>query len=274
MNRDAVLKGLEAYPAQREILLRLEELLLADERIEGVALRGLVAEGRSDHYSELDLLVTVRDEAFDQVVAEPESFFQQAGQLSYWFLSARGESRLFAAVFEGMLEVDVAYLRASALQAQPGERYWVVLKDRSGWLAVVAEESAKLSPPAPPRVDRPDDRFWLWVYRTMASVDRGDLWYAWAMLNGIRQLLMQLIAEADGHPLVSLKQYHRRIDRTDERWLAATVCSLQPKAILQALSAATGLYVSLRARRGVEPAKLQAETHIRRILQTLLVRTH
>lgn len=275
MSGIASLKGLESFPERRRLALRLEELWGADPAVKGVALRGSVARGDADHFSDLDFVVVVADEAYLEVLSRREEFFRQAGALAYWFVSPHRAPEIFVGVYEGLEEVNACYVQLSKLEPEPSDSPWVVLKDQTdGWLTAVARESEQLALPMPEPVSRPDDKFWLWAYRTIVRVQRGELWHAMHMLEAIRELLIRLLTEQARKPWQTLRHFPRVLDKTDERWLAATVCALEPRAILTALSAAMGLYTSLRARRGESPTDARSETQVKRLLQNALMHQH
>jgi len=268
------LKALQAFPAQRELAMRLEGLFQADERIAGVILRGSVGRGDNDKFSDLDFTVAVVDDQLEAVLADREWFFRQAGNLAYWFLSATEHPRIFVGFYEGMVEVNAVYTRLTDVEPAPGEKGWVVLKDSTGWMGEVAAESARLAAERPSPVERADERFWLWAFRTAGRVQRGEYWHAWDMLNDIRVLLMDLLIEDAGRACLGFRQFPKLLSRSDERWLASTICRLDGPEILGALSSAVGLYTTLRARRGGQPVNQKLENQIRRMLQETTVHRH
>jgi len=62
------------------VLSRFVDACSADDRIVAACLRGSRARGEADEYSDLDLCVITRDEAFENVMAERAEFVRQLGE--------------------------------------------------------------------------------------------------------------------------------------------------------------------------------------------------
>jgi hypothetical protein len=62
------------------VVSRFVEACSADDRVVAAFLCGSRARGEADEYSDLDLCVITRDEAFESVMAERAAFVRQLGE--------------------------------------------------------------------------------------------------------------------------------------------------------------------------------------------------
>ncbi len=67
------LAALERLPKHRGLLERAVARFRDDDRVSGLVLGGSLARGDADFYSDVDLYVISRDEAFDAVFAERDA---------------------------------------------------------------------------------------------------------------------------------------------------------------------------------------------------------
>jgi predicted nucleotidyltransferase len=220
-----------AVAAQAAVLARLLDAADADVRIRGLQLKGSLARGAADEYSDVDARLWVADEGYAQMLRDLPSLARGLGETLDILFETPASPFLFVQFVDGV-QLELATWRASDAKGSfAGE---VVLLDRDGCLA-------GSSVPAPPW----DVRLWVgWAWMRLFDVDkylrRGSLWEALLKLEEARVLLLQhhaaehglrdpqlgltSILDFDGPLPARLEETVARLDATDLR-RAAHVCA-------------------------------------------------
>jgi predicted nucleotidyltransferase len=178
------------------VIGRLVESCGADDRVAAVFLGGSVARGEADEYSDVDLCVIVRDEAYADVIAARDAFVRAIGEPL--FLEDFGNDHMAFAILAGGTELELHFFRAGDLGAiRPGPHR--VLLDKDGILAGVTF--------ALPETDRAaqleqlrEILFWFWhdVGHFATAIGRGQLWWAAGQLEQLRACCVNLVRIEQG----------------------------------------------------------------------------
>ncbi|MFI9488443.1 nucleotidyltransferase domain-containing protein [Promicromonospora sp. NPDC052451] len=212
----------------------------SDSRIVGVAAGGSVANGVPDEYSDVDLVLAVEDDAFDQVMRERLALIEAWSPLVAGFTGEHvGEPRLIITLMgPEALHVDFKFVRYTDFTSRVDELQ--VLWERDGRLSTALAATS----PSPPRLDLQwiDDRFWVWIHYGATKLARGELFEAIGFISYLRETVFgPLIQYRHG----KLLQGVRRLETTDPdaaRALEATVCGRDTGEIGRALLACVDLY--------------------------------
>ena len=224
---------------------RAEPVLRADKRLIGVLAAGSAISGEMDEYSDLDLILVVRDDDYDALFADRAAYPARIPGLISSFIGYHvGEPRLVITLFEDpLVHVDFKFAKLESL----GDRIEtpVALIDEAGVLrARLAAGTA-----AWPNRDAQwfEDRFWTWMHYGAVKIARGELFEALGFLADVRKLVLgPLLARRHGRNQREI----RRIETLDPEFAArmrATICGLDRDEAWAALHAAMTLYVELRA---------------------------
>lgn len=242
--RDAVSAVLPV--ALRERLDSIVEVAVDDARISAVLVAGSAATGTTDAWSDLDLVVVCREEAWPAILDERVAFAARAGALLEAFTGEHvGEPRLLICLYgPPLVHVDLKFVTADALAERVDEPR--VLFDRDGEAArALAAGTAHYPPPDLPWIEA---RFWIWVHYAATKLGRGECLEAAQMLAWLRWRALGPLAllEAGATP----NGLRRLETATPARaaQIAATFCAPDARAIGQALQHTAALYVELRAR--------------------------
>ena len=246
------LPGLDGLLEHRKLLERAVARLWDDARVMGLVVGGSLAHGVADLYSDVDLYVVVRDEAFDEVFAYRDALVEAVGSPLFGFDvdPMPGGSTDHIVVYEGPVKFDLMYLKESDLEPAPKWIGCVVLKDATGHVGEVVAHSEGLAPPRPTSEEllNLNQEFWIRCWYVFGKIERGELWEALDGLHSIRSLallpMMDWAAER-------LHEGYRRLEsKTDARAasrLMATVAAVEPEALYAALEAEIELFRRLRA---------------------------
>ncbi|MDP2314006.1 MAG: hypothetical protein Q8P41_13950 [Pseudomonadota bacterium] len=214
--------------------------LAADPRIRALLLGGSAVTGGMDHWSDLDTIVVVADDAAESLCAEHPAVVARLGPLLTAFRGTHlGEPRLLLCLYDTpLLNVEVKFMaeRELATLTTPATVYW-----SRGPAPTLP------SPVAPKAFDVQwcADRVPLWPHYIGRRLGRGELFEVAASLDFLRtRVLAPLVALEAGTPPRGV----RRIEETGSPRLAAlarTLAPYEPAALGAAALAAFELAYSL-----------------------------
>lgn len=220
-----------------------------DARFVGVAAAGSIANGSPDEHSDIDLVLAVEDDAFDEVMRERMDLIASWAPLVAGFTGEHvGEPRLIISlVGPPVLHVDFKFVRLSDAAARIDEVR--VLWERGGRLTAHLADA----PPTPPQLDLQwiEDRFWVWVHYGASKLARGELFELIGFLAFLRETVFgPLILHRHGRPLQGVRRLEA-IDLAASAQLEATLCGHDRIDALRALRACIELYRRWSAETGL-----------------------
>jgi predicted nucleotidyltransferase len=180
------------------VIEQLVESCVADDRVAALFLGGSLARGEADEYSDIDLCVIVRDEAYADVIAGRDAFVRAVGEPL--FLEDFGHDHMAFAILTGGTELELNFFRAHDLAAiRPGPHR--VLLDKDGILTGVTFASPESDREAQLEQLR-QILFWFWhdVGHFTAAIGRGQLWWAAGQLEQLRACCVTLVRIEQGGP--------------------------------------------------------------------------
>ena len=243
---------MDHLPEHRSLLRRAFARFRDDDRVPGLVLGGSLARGDADLYSDVDLYVVSRDEAFDAVFAERDAAAEAIGDplLRFAVDPVPGGSTDFIVTYPGPVKLDLMYHRESEVEPGPKWKDKKVLKDDSGTLVAVVSRSEGPGKglPAPEPLAELEQRFWTLCWYVFGKISRGELWEALDGVHAIRgEILLPLIDRTAGRPHEGYRRLERKLDPETLASLAATVAPVRPEALYAALRAEMSLFRDLRA---------------------------
>jgi RimJ/RimL family protein N-acetyltransferase/predicted nucleotidyltransferase len=243
-----VSRAIQPPPHHQAILDRFIAACQADERVVAAFLGGSYARGTADAYSDLDLGLITTDEAYEGFLAEREAFIRRLGE-PVFLEDFDLPHNVFFILADGA-EGELALGRESQFQHIHGGPHRVLL-DKKGILAGVvfpwrtaphAEQVETLR--------RLITWFWHDLSHFITAMGRGQLWWAHGQLEELRLTCINLArlrknfsAAADGYEKVEQVLPIEQLSP-----LQATLCPLQPSAMLQAARVIVGFYQELAPR--------------------------
>lgn len=172
-----------AIAPQAAVLQRLLRLAEADDRIRAFRIRGSVARGTADEYSDLDTRMWITDDDYEETIAGLPELVRSIGPTVDILFETPGSPYLFVQYTTGV-QLELSTARAS--DSSDPDRGVVVLLDRDGLLVQPDTE----------REPAWDEKLWLgWAWMALADVDkylrRESLWEALTTLEKARSLLLR-----------------------------------------------------------------------------------
>ena len=215
----------------------------ADERVVAATLIGSHARGAADEYSDVDFGVMVTDEAFEAFVAEKDRFVRLLGE-PLQQEDFDHPNIVFAILSDGT-QVEILFYRESDFELDGPYR---VLLDRKNLLEVGAGRAE--GPSETERVEtvrRQVDWFWHDLTHFIAAMGRGQLWWAHGQLDELRRTCLNLarLREDPSAPAEGFEKVDTALGPDQLARFEATLCPLEPRAMLEAALAIVDLYRDL-----------------------------
>lgn len=233
-------------PAHAAFLARALAAVAADPRVEALLAGGSYVHGGMDAQSDLDLVLVVRDEAYDALLAGRRAFAERLGALVGAFGGDHvGEPRLLICLYrDPLLHVDWKIVTADDLDRRVERPAILFARDRAALEARL--DAATIGWP-----DRDADwfeqRVWIWLHYAATKWARGEYYETLGIVAFLRdQILGPMLARRAGLPQRGVRRIEA-LGLDPEGRLAATLAGHDRTALRAALDAAIALYADLRA---------------------------
>lgn len=198
-------------PAYHDLFARVVEAVRDDQRIRGVWLSGSLARGTADPGSDLDLLLAVRDEDFEEFTADWRDWLSGITAVLVGNEIPRSQL-IFYALTEDMCRIDGVIEPVSRVPDSP-HRTRVVVLDRDGLDDRVPAADRGRSPDAD-KITMIITEFWRQQAIFPAMLDgRQDLLSALLGIENAWQMLYDVFVESNQPlPPMGLKQVSSKLD--------------------------------------------------------------
>lgn len=197
------------HPDPQPFIDRFVEACSNDDRIVAAFLGGSLAGDRADAFSDVDLCVITRDDAYDDVVDDRSSLIERLGQAV--FVEDFGHSEVVSFVLTDGTEAEIFFGREGALhELRPGRHR--TLFDRGGILEGVTFEAERADPEELEDVLRRTlSWFWHELSHFVKAIGRDQPWWAAGQLEALRDHCVNLVrieqgAEAGDEPYWKLDE--------------------------------------------------------------------
>ena len=233
-------------------LRRAMDVLRADARFVGLAVGGSYLDGTMDEWSDLDLVIAVEPDEFEQVMLDRREIASRMGTVLTSFTGEHvREPRLLICLYEDpLLHVDLKFVRLPDLSSRVEDP--AVLWERDGRMSdALRVGTARFPQPRPAWID---ERIWVWVHYVAAKVGRGELFEACASLSFLReQVLGPMALAVEGKRPSGVRKIEQYVPDVVPR-MRETLGTYDAAGCTAALRAAVALYRELRPQLAPLPA--------------------
>jgi hypothetical protein len=232
--------------ATQAFIKRFVAVCEADVRVAALLLIGSRASGRSDRFSDLDLLLVTTDAAYDAVLAGREELLRSLGEPQ--LLEDFDIPGIAFVMYADGVDLELNFARVGDLRLAAPHR---VLLDKADVMEGVVQVPAK-------EVDRERLRrqlHWFWhdLSHLITALGRGHTWWAYGQLDDLRRSCLNLaLMVAD--PTAEPEGYWKAdalVPADDLAELAATRVPAEQAAMLEAAR----VLLAFHRRRGRELAE-------------------
>lgn len=250
---------------------RAREWAEADPRLAGLAVGGSWGEGRSDRWSDLDMIFVAYPEHAEAVLNDRGKIARQLGDLLVSYKDEEREPRLMICLFdEPLLHIGIKVVTLDGFAERVEDPQ--VIFERDTALSDILAVTRGFYPV--PGMQWVEDRFWLWMHYAALRLGRGELLELADHLSYIRnQALGSLLLIQHGKAPRRVRRAEKDLPPEAFAKLQRTVGAYDRQALIDAIYATIELYRDLRTNAGLHGQDLlihqQAETRVLELLAEL-----
>ena len=228
----------------RQFLAQAIPKLAGDARIIGVAASGSYADNSLDEFSDLDLVIAVEPQQFEDILQDRRAIAASLGDLVAGFTGEHvGEPRLLITLYgPEALHVDFKFVKVedAAIRVEEPTILWA----RDARLEAALQQGKGQYPKADAQWI--EDRFWVWIHYAGAKIGRGEYFEALEFLSFVRsQVLGPLALQAAGYDARGVRRIEQLLPAFAEK-LKSTLALPEKESLLAATEQVAKLYLDLR----------------------------
>ncbi|KQY50744.1 hypothetical protein ASD46_23375 [Rhizobium sp. Root491] len=222
------------------------EATASDERMIALLIGGSYIHGGFDEHSDLDFVVVVKNESYEDVMASRLAFAESLPNFVNAFTGEHvGEPRLLICLYgPPLLHVDLKFVLMSDFDKQI-ERRAVLFARKPEEIEALILSAEPVWPNLPAQWF--EERAWIWLHYAVTKLLRGELYEAIGMLAFFReQILGPLIYRRAGKNQRGVRRLEALGPDLHGR-LVDTIASYDATAVRDAIEASIDIYLNLRA---------------------------
>ena len=237
------------YPASlpathRALLDTIVSTLSQDPRKVAIGASGSYASNTMDQYSDLDLVIAIEPNDYDQVMCQRFQLVEDITGFIAGFTGEHvGEPRLIIALYEpDLVHVDFKFvsLEDAAQRVDDTQIVW----QRDPRLAEIYKNSDYTYPA--PTIQWVEDRFWIWIHYGTGKIARGEYFEAMEFLSFLRTTVLSPLALSQNNMTPSgVRSIETRLPVFAKK-LADTIATPEKTSLVSAYRHCIALYLSLR----------------------------
>ncbi len=239
-----------------------------DPRILGVAVGGSILLDAVDEFSDIDLVVYVDPEHYEEVLEQRLEIVGKIGSLIQGFTGEHvGEPRLLICLYgPPLLHIDYKFVSMSDIRDKVENP--IIVWERDHKISnLLFQTPAEFPQPDPEWIE---DRFWIWVHYVATKIGRGEIFEA---IDGISFMRVTVLG-----PLFLMKKNARpqgvrklefHADSTELENLKETIATYDAMSTIKALRKTIEMYTQLKSISGNQLAETSAIEYLNQIEKRL-----
>ena len=229
-----------------EFLEKVRSEVARDTRLNALLAGGSYIHGGFDQQSDLDFVVVVEDDKYQEVMSSRHDFAQRIGDLLSAFTGEHvGEPRLLICLYgPSLIHVDLKFVTSADLGRLVERPAVIFARDPEHTKALLDAAIIAWPSLAPEWFEQ---RAWIWLHYGVTKLARGELFEAIGILAFFReQVLGPMLHRRAGRPQRAVRRMELMDDQASKQ-LTRTVSAHDVVSVRAALLAAIELYVDLRS---------------------------
>jgi len=229
-----------------EFLERVRSEVARDTRLNALLAGGSYIHGGFDQHSDLDFVVVVEDDKYQEVMSSRHDFAQRIGDLLSAFTGEHvGEPRLLICLYgPSLIHVDLKFMTPADISRLIERPAVIFARDPEHTKALL--DGAVIAWPNLAS-EWFEQRAWVWLHYGATKLARGELFEAIGILAFFReQVLGPMLHRRMGRPQRGVRRMELMSGQASQQ-LARTVATHDAMSVRDALLAAIEMYVDLRS---------------------------
>lgn len=232
----------------KKMIDKVLEFAENDDRIVGLALGGSYITNSMDEFSDLDFIIVIKAECYEDIMNERLRIVAHFGKLLSAFTGEHvGESRLIICLYDApLLHVDFKFVSINDMSKRVENPN--ILYELNNCVTDAFMKEAAVFPT--PDIQWIEDRFWVWIHYVTTKLARQELFEVIDFLSFLRQVVIS--------PLLLMK--HGKLPRGVRKIeidipmeidsLKKTVAIHEISSCINAIQASINLYTEIREYQG------------------------
>lgn len=228
----------------KSFISNLSKVLKKDSRFVGLTIGGSYLTNEMDEYSDVDLILTVDPNSYEQVMNERIKFAENFGTLLSAFTGEHvGEPRLLICLYgPELLHVDLKFVTPDDFENRVEDPH--IIFEKNNCISNIIKKSKAKFPT--PDLQWIEDRFWIWIHYGALKIGRGEIFEAIEFISFLRQVVIGPMALMKNNKLPRGVR-KLEIDAPEEATiLKNTIVKHDPLSCINALDTLIDLYLDLR----------------------------
>ncbi len=227
-------------------LEKISQQLKNDERILGVAVGGSYITQDMDEFSDLDLVIAIHPNHYNDILASRMSIVSSMGNMLSAFTGEHvGEPRLIISLYDEdgiLIHVDYKFVSLDHISNRVEDP--IILWQRDECITKQFSKSEAHFPML--SMQWIEDRFWVWVHYATLKIGRGELFETIEFISFLRQNVIgsMLLIKSNKLPKGVRKIEINAPDEIND--LAKTIATHSLKSCITSLENIIKLYIQLR----------------------------
>lgn len=231
-------------PQYQKMINQVIQVVQKDKRFSGVAIGGSYVTRDMDEFSDLDFVLVVKDEYYQEITKNRFAIVEKFGDLLTAFTGEHvNEPRVLICLYDApMLHVDCKFVSVEDLPNRV-ENPVILYQENNALRDALAKKEAMYPIP---ELQWMEDRFWVWVHYAATKIGRNELFEVIDFLSFIRQTVIS--------PLILMKHGKlprgvRKIEVDAPDYIEAlkkTVAVHEVNSCISAVKTTIDLYMELR----------------------------
>lgn len=246
----------------------LISIIRHDFRVDALLGGGSLVHGGFDEYSDLDFILVIKDEYYDEIQSDKQKFASNIGSLLNAFTGHHvGEPRLLICLYgPPLLHVDLKFITLNMLEHRVENPAILFAREENTINAKLA-----LSQPHWPEKSSNwfEERAWIWLHYATVKLARGELYEAIGMISFFReQILGPMLYRRTGMPQREVRRIEQ-LGLDPEKILASTLASHNRNSVKSSIKNALTGYVALRTDFPPDASSMLSEKLLREMLDII-----
>ncbi|MDR2225233.1 MULTISPECIES: nucleotidyltransferase domain-containing protein [Providencia] len=255
-------------PSHHSFINHLISIIRHDIRADALLGGGSLVHGGFDEYSDLDFIIVIKDEYYDEIQSDKQKFAKNIGTLLNAFTGHHvGEPRLLICLYgPPLLHVDLKFITLDMLEHRVENPVILFAREENAINAKIASSQPHWPEKSP---DWFEERAWIWLHYATVKLARGELYEAIGMISFFReQILGPMLYRCAGMPQREVRRIEQ-LGLDPEKLLASTLASHNRGSVKSSIKNAITAYVTLRTDLPPSPNAVLSETLLREMLDAL-----
>lgn len=230
-------KIISGFPEHRAILKSAIRNLSENKYILGICITGSFASGDIDCYSDIDLLIILKEEHLGNIWKNRISIENGIGKTKFRIDLTEIYEYSSVAFYEKGIKLHITFYDIATLPIDEEYRNIEIILSREIYINDWASKCRDLHKPiSVENINIFDKRFYFWAMQGASKIARGELWAAFDTLNILREIMIYQVTFLKKIKYIGYRKLEKDWDKESIDSLGRTIATIEKKSLVRAYS--------------------------------------